>query len=84
MTKTYEVEQLIHNLSRQYPTWPSTFSTCECKRHMARGGGKCADCLEVEIANIIKDELLAYRLHRAIKTVADLKGYALDAVRNMK
>lgn len=78
MTKTYQCEELINQLIRQYPVWPSTFSACKCKRGMARGGGKCPDCIEEELANLIDDKLLAYRLHRAIQTVANLKSFALD------
>lgn len=77
MTKTYEVEHLIHNLVRQYPTWPSTFSTCECQRHMARGGGKCAKCIEEDLGKIIDPEF-ASDIHSAIRHLATLKREALD------
>lgn len=83
MTKSYEVEHLIHNLARQYPTWPSTFSTCECQRHAARGGGKCAECIEEELGKIIDPEF-ASDIHSAIRHLAVLKREALDLAGSMK
>ena len=81
-SKTYEIECLIHDLIRQYPAWPSTFSTCECKRMMARGGGKCAMCYEEELAKRIDGELAA-DIHEAIKHLAKLKDDALELKRMM-
>lgn len=83
MTKTYEVECLIHDLVRQYPTWPSTFSTCECRRQMARGAGKCAECIEEDLGKIIDPEF-ASDIHTAIRHLAALKREALDLAGMMK
>lgn len=76
MSKSYEIEQLINGLYRNYPTWPSTFSVCECKRNLGRGGGKCADCIEDDLAQLIEPEL-ANDIHVAIRHLATLRGEAL-------
>ena len=64
------------DLYRQYPLWPSTFSTCNCGRGWARGGGKCADCYEEELAQLVGAEA-ANRARKAMQEV----GLAWDAVR---
>lgn len=73
---TYALSELIRELERQYPLWPSTFSTCECKRHMGRGGGKCAECLEEELAELI-GKPLAWELHHSFKQYQRLKSEVL-------
>lgn len=73
---TYKVAELINAMFRNYPSWPSTFSTCECKVNIGRGGGKCADCLEVELAELI-GKPLAWEIHQTIKTFTMLKNAAL-------
>lgn len=77
MNHGYLVETAIGDLIRQYPTWPSTFSTCECKRNMARGTGLCAQCLEEKLAGVI-GKPLAWELHQTIAELAKLKREALD------
>lgn len=77
-SRTMTVEVLIHDMIRQYPVYPSTFSRCDCKRDMARGGGPCPSCLEEELAEIIGEDL-ADQMHQAIKTFATVKREALDA-----
>jgi len=57
--------QLFSALMRNYPLWPSTFSTCDCKRAMGRGGGKCALCLEEELASKV-GPIAARRATRAM------------------
>ena len=79
MSQSYEVEQLIGCISRNYPAWPSTFSTCECKRSLGRGGGKCAECLEEALAGII-GKPLAWEIHQTIKQFAKLRDEALKKV----
>ena len=44
---------LFQSLMRQYPLWPSTFSTCDCGRAGARGSGKCALCIKEELAELV-------------------------------
>lgn len=51
--------RVFFNLQRQCPLWPSTMSTCDCGRGWARGGGKCANCYEEELAAIVGPELAA-------------------------
>lgn len=82
-SNVYKVECLISNLIRQYPTWPSTFSMCECNRMMGRGGGKCALCIEDELAEIIDAEF-ANDIHMAISHLAKLKSEALELAESMK
>lgn len=74
--KTYMISELISAMWRNYPSWPSTFSTCECRVNMGRGGGKCADCLETELAELI-GKPLAWEIHQTIKTFTMLKNAAL-------
>lgn len=69
---SYELSNLVRELERQYPIWPSTFSTCECKRHMARGGGRCAECIEEELAERV-GKPLAWELHHSFKQYQRLK-----------
>ena len=42
--------ETFSDLMRNFPLWPSTFSTCVCGREPGRGGGKCAKCLEEELS----------------------------------
>jgi hypothetical protein len=71
-----QVQDLIWRLERQYPLWPSTFSTCECKAHMARGADRCADCLEEELAGVI-GKPLAWEVHHALKSYQQIKAFAI-------
>lgn len=48
---------LFQSLMRQYPLWPSTFSTCECGRELARGAGKCPLCITEELSKLVGTEL---------------------------
>lgn len=82
MTKTYQIEELITAISRNYPTWPSTFSTCECGSGWGRGGGACADCLEKQLAKLI-GKPLAWEIHQTIKQFANLKGEAIEKGREL-
>ena len=77
MNDTYKVELLMSELHRQYPLWPSTFSTCECGKNMARGGGKCYECIEKDLAEVIGAEL-AKEIHTAIYRLYNLKVVALE------
>lgn len=82
MSKVDDVWQLIQSLARNYPTWPSTFSTCpECGKHSGRGGGPCAFCIEIELAKVI-GEVEARKLHEAIQNQAYAISIILDSVRN--
>jgi hypothetical protein len=64
--KSYQVSELIRELERQYPVWPSTFSTCSCERQMARGGGRCSICIEEKLAELI-GKPLAWELNNTLK-----------------
>lgn len=76
-TVVYQVEQLILALSRNYPAWPSTFSTCECQNKLGRGGGKCADCIEADLATFI-GKPLAWEIHRCIRELAAFRNEAIE------
>lgn len=71
-TESYELSELVYQLERQYPLMPSTFSTCECKRSPARGGGLCAECIEERIAEKV-GKPLAWELHHSFKQYQRLK-----------
>lgn len=70
---SYEISQLVYQLERQYPLMPSTFSTCECQRHMARGGGECSECIEEQLAERV-GKPLAWELHHSFKQYQRLKS----------
>lgn len=59
---------VFQNLMRNYPLWPSTFSTCQCGRMLARGAGPCAKCLEGELAEIV-GKILANDAVKALERV---------------
>ena len=79
---TYQVESLINGIYRNYPDWPSTFRKCECGQHLGRGGGKCAECLEGDLAAII-GKPLAWEIHQTIKQYAELRSEAMDKARKL-
>ena len=83
MSNTYKVELLMSELSRQYPLWPSTFSTCECTRRPARGGGKCSECIEESLAELIGADL-AKEIHAGIWRLQALKTVALEKAEETK
>lgn len=61
---------LLYDLRWQYPSHPATFSSCcRCKVNGGRGGGHCAECIELDIAEITTPSL-AHALHCAIKDQA--------------
>lgn len=74
--REYQISELVRDLERQYPLWPSTFSTCACKRGMARGGGRCATCIEEELSQIV-GRSLAWELHQQLKDYMRVKAEVL-------
>lgn len=72
-SREYQISELVRELERQYPLWPSTFSTCECKRGFGRGGGRCATCIEEELVKFI-GRSLAWELHQSLKDYIRIKG----------
>lgn len=83
MSKIREVEKLISGLFYQYPTGVSTFNVCDCKRLLARGSGKCAQCLETKLAEIVGDEP-ARQLHRTVIDFADARAKVLEIAEEIK
>lgn len=82
-TVVYQVEQLISALAQNYPAWPSTFSTCECQNKLGRGGGKCADCIEADLASFI-GKPLAWEIHRVIHEFAAFRDEAIKLAIKME
>ena len=80
-TETYELSELIRELERQHPIWPSTFSTCECKRHSGRGGGRCHECIEEALAEKI-GKPLAWELHKSLMQYQRIKSEILYGEQN--
>lgn len=59
--------ELATQLLQNYPGYLTTFSTCNCcKSNPAKGGTKCPECLEDELASIVGYQL-ARELHDEIK-----------------
>jgi hypothetical protein len=69
--KTDEAWGIFHDIMRNHPLWPSTFSTCQCGRMMARGAGPCAKCLEERLAEIA-GPILARDAVNALENVQDV------------
>lgn len=67
---------LFQSLMRQYPLWPSTFSTCDCGRGFGRGAGKCSICITEDLAKIVGIEL-AENAVIALEDVAKVWGEIL-------
>lgn len=80
MSEVDEVWQIFSRLMRNYPLWPSTFSTCDCKRAMGRGGGKCALCIEEELAEHVGPALAAESVS-ALQSVTTAWAKIRDAVK---
>ena len=75
-SRDYQISELIRELERQYPIWPSTFSTCSCERSAARGGGRCALCVEDELSDLI-GRPLTWELHQQLKDYVRVKAEAI-------
>ena len=70
MTELGKAEELFSRLQRQFPRWPSTFSTCpRCGKHFARGSDVCAVCLTDDLTELVGKEL-ANETHAAMNNVA--------------
>lgn len=73
MTKQEKLNRfyyLLSQLRQQYPGRDVTFSTCpKCKVNSSRRG-RCAECIELDIAEITTPNL-AHDLHCAIKAQAE-------------
>jgi len=61
---------VFYGLMRNHPLGPSTFSTCDCRRSMARGAGKCHLCLREELAEHV-GPVLAQRADAALAEVVE-------------
>lgn len=81
MNKVDQVWQIFQNLQRQFPLWPSTFSTCDCGRGDGRGGGKCAVCIGEELAEEVGLELAAEAV-AALDGVQDVWARIREAVKD--
>jgi len=65
---------IIDKLWYNYPRSVSTFGRCPvCGNNGGRGGGKCSDCLEKDLARLVGKEL-ASDYHIAIKNVRQLEA----------
>lgn len=80
-SREYQVSELVRELERQYPLWPSTFSTCECKRGMGRGGGRCAQCIEEELSTFV-GRSLAWEIHQSLKDYIRIKAEVIRGTEN--
>lgn len=80
MSKVDQVWQIFMNLQRQFPLWPSTFSTCRCGRGDGRGGGKCVSCIAEELAKEV-GPVLAVEAVVALSGVQDVWARIREAVK---
>ncbi len=80
MSNEQKFNNLLYELRRNYPQYPSTFGVCskfECN-NSARGSGRCASCIADEIAELLGDEDLAMDIHKTTMVTARVIGLALD------
>ena len=70
-TKTNLFNHALYVMRENYASYPVTMGACcvESCGKMARGSGKCPDCCEEEIAELIGDEALAAEIHSHTKIV---------------
>lgn len=80
MSKVDQVWGIFWNLQRQFPLWPSTFSTCDCGRGDGRGGGKCKLCIWEELVDAVGPELASEALD-AFDRVSDVWARIREAVK---
>lgn len=80
MNKVDQVWQIFMNLQRQFPLWPSTFSTCDCGRGLGRGAGKCKLCIAEELSKEVGPELAAEAV-AALEGVQDVWARIREAVK---
>lgn len=78
--KAQYVSNLLEEIERQYPHWPSTFGPCsKCGKHIARGSGYCESCLIDELSTIIgRDD--AEFFARRVRKVSDLYHRIMNGV----
>lgn len=52
-----QADDLCTRLMRAFPRWPTSMNNCPCcGKNYARGRDVCADCLELELTNIVGTE----------------------------
>ena len=78
-----EVDNLKHAMWHNMPRWPTTMGPCKngCNKQ-ARGGGRCMDCLEKDLAAYVGADLaLKYRLAiRGVRQLEDDMDIKIGAV----
>lgn len=82
MTKKREIEQLMQRIEYQYPHGGvHTYCRCECDKHIQRGYGPCAYCLESALAKLIDPDAAAF-FHRRVRKLSDLYHSIVNGVDN--
>lgn len=52
-----KIHQAVYDIRRNHPVWPTTFGPCYCGGgKIARGGGRCLDCAQEELAGEVGAE----------------------------
>lgn len=74
MTQEQTVREAINLIWRNHPSWPSTFSKCpnEGCENLGRGGSRCADCAEKELASVVGKRKAA-KFHNLVKEIKTLE-----------
>lgn len=82
------VSQIISDLWRSHPVFPSTFGPCsneECEtKANARGSFLCSTCIEKCLAELLDDPVKAREFHNKIKEVKDLESHIYDLAAKKK
>jgi hypothetical protein len=76
------LDAMIHDLRRNHPLWPSTFSTCPTTgcSNGARGSGVCAVCLVEAIAELTGESDAAINLEMALLAEVRAIGVLHDSI----
>lgn len=72
MTPYEQLRNARHDIWRNLPNRPTTFSRCECDRGNGRGGGPCIKCAEDALAKLV-GEVEAAAYVATVRRVRDLE-----------
>ena len=83
MSKRIEVLRLISELRHQLYPCVSTWGVCVCGEGSARGGRRCAECIENEIDSVIKNpgmaSVLSQKMLGSMEMQEEILSMAEDA-----
>lgn len=86
MSKQRDFFSALYDLRQNYFHGVATMGPCctEGCDKSARGGGKCADCCEKEMADIMGSAIASQRIHRFTRLAHGAIGAALGHIEEME